>query len=777
MTEDTIFDMASLTKVLVTTTAILQLYEQKKLDLDTPVARYLPAFAANGKQNLTIRELLTHYSGLPPDIDLKDPWGLAAPDKAEGIRRALASPLITTPGKKFEYSDINFITLGFLVEVVSGEDLHAYAQNHIFGPIDMGTTRYLDPDGFCLRPIPCVPSEQNGQCIVTVPDMRTCRLDQWNYENLIGRIAPTAHDNEGTAATNPDFDHILRGSVHDPTTRRMGGVAGHAGVFSTAADTAKFAQALLDKLTKNEGRFPLTQATLRLATTPQQPATAAPDATIFTPSGDTTKGVATRGFGWDLNSPFSRPRGTIFPISTTARPGSFGHTGFTGTSLWLDPASNTYVILLANAIHPHVGTSSISTLRGEVATAAARALGLGVATTPGAQSTLTGIDVLVSTHFAALELAAQRHSGHLRLALLTNQSGLDSNGFRTIDLLDKASPAIQLTKIFSPEHGLLGKQDTEHLTAESDLATLLPVISLYGAKASDRRPSPAQLQDLDAIVIDLQDAGVRFWTYEALTGYFLEAVAGTPTEIILLDRPNPIGGLAVQGPLSDVGLESYTNAMPLPVRHGLTLGELARYMVGEKHLSTSLTVIPMQRWTRNQFFADSGLSWVPPSPNLKTLPATILYPGVALIEQTNLSVGRGTATPFENIGAPYLNPAELSAYLTARHIPGIVFTSSTLTIAETPEHYPSHGQTIPGLHLEVTDRLALDSPELGLELLSALHHLYPAQFQLDRAHTLLANAAVLDAIRSGGDPRTIAASQSAALAVFRAARQPYLLYQ
>ena len=381
MTEDTIFDMASLTKVLVTATAVMQLYEAGKLQFDGPVAKYLPDFAANGKEKVTIRQLLTHYSGLPPDVDLKDPWGLATPDKAEGIRRAMQSPLDSTPGTKFVYSDINFITLGALVEKLSGQPLDIYAREHIFDPLLMvstatslarsasGTVSYRRIGAATM------PDENHAELDRIGADIpKLCAGSLWNIE-IDFNTAPTAHDNEGTPTTNPNFDHLLRGTVHDPTTRRMGGVAGHAGLFSTAHDVSLYAQALLDKLYYNKGPFPLKQSTLQLMTRPEQPATAQSGATVFTPDGQPSKGIAAHGFGWDINTGYSRPRGTIFPIATADHPGSFGHTGFTGTSLWIDPESNSYVILLANAIHPR-GNPPISTLRGEVATAAAKALGL-----------------------------------------------------------------------------------------------------------------------------------------------------------------------------------------------------------------------------------------------------------------------------------------------------------------------------------------------------------------------------------------------------------------
>ncbi len=877
MTEDTIFDMASLSKVLVTTTAILQLYEQKKLDLDTPVAHYLPDFAQNGKQSITIRQLLTHYSGLPEDVSLKDDWGLKSADKAEGIRRAMASTPYGPPGQTFKYSDINFITLGALIERLSGTTEDVYADEHIFKPLGMTDTRYLPLAKACGPDLIIVGSAitLDGQRPKGAGADFSCRLGSWYPDALVPRTAPTAHDDESKSnpAANPDFDHLLRGTVHDPTTRRMGGVAGHAGVFSTAQDAAKFCQALLDKLLKNTGPFPLTPATLRLAISPNEPATAVTSATIFTQDLQPAKGIASRGLGWDLNTAFSRPRGTIFPITIKKRPGSFGHTGFTGTSLWLDPTSNTYVILLANAIHPR-GGAPISPLRSQVATAAAKALGVGApSSTDGAivgqdgvssearphlfllrtayepdhpersaaqpkdpeasrpaqtsrttqprnsQSqppTLTGIDVLEQTKFVALTSLPHPLGKPLRIALLTNQSGLDSQGHRTIDILAQARPDVELTKLFSPEHGLYGRQDTEHLTTEQDPTTHLPVISLYGPKPSDKHPKPSDLKNLDAIVIDLQDAGVRFWTYETLTGYFLEACAHAHIPLVVLDRPNPIGGLATQGATSDYGFEStYTDFMPIPLRHGLTLGELARYfnryateiqlkpelsrgindgeatIIGtptpqdpgnelppatQPGLHADLHVIPMQNWTRGQYYASTGLPWTPPSPNLRTPKAAILYPALGTTEGTNVSVGRGTETPFENLGAPYIHAEELAQYLTARKIPGVQITPTTMTIAEDANHYPFHGQTIPALHFEVTDRTQLDSPELGIELLAALHHLYPADFKLARAKNLLSNAATLDAITAGQDPKAIAAGWQPTLADFHTRTTPFLLY-
>jgi SSS family transporter len=773
MTVGTIFDMASLTKCLATATAVMQLVEEGKVDVDAPVVKYLPEFGVNGKDKVTVRELLTHYSGLPPDVNLKDAWGLAKPDKAEGIRRAMESSLDSVPGTKFVYSDINYITLGALVEKVSGETLDDYASEHIFKPLKMTHTRYLPTTKACG---PTGPWAENPP-----PPAYPCAIDGWGRSDWVHQTAPTQHDDQGTTETNPDFDHLLRGTVHDPTTRRMGGVAGHAGVFSTAGDVALLAQALLDRLAGRPSDFPLKRETLKLMTQPEQPSTAGSGATIFTPDGKATTGIAARGFGWDINTAFSRPRGSVFPI------GSFGHTGFTGTSLWMDPNSDTFVVILANSVHPR-GASPISPLREAVATAAAKALHLYAGSAAAHAETLTGIDVLEATQFSVLHDAAGRHGGHLRLGVMTNQTGVDREGRRTIDILIHSIPEVEVKTLFSPEHGLFGAKDTTKIGDEVDTATHLPVVSLYGAKDEQRRPSIESLKNLDAVVIDLQDAGVRFYTYQTVVGYFLEAAAKAHIEIIVLDRPNPIGGVAVQGPVSDNGVESYADYMPLPIREGMTLGELALYFNSERLVTNAtspnirvpiraqLTVVSMRNWTREQYFDDTGSKWINPSPNLRSAAANVVYPGVELLQSTNVSVGRGTEMPFMHIGAPYIDSAQLVAYLTARKIPGIQFAPASFSVTEDANHFPFHGKTLPGVSFTVTDRTAFDSPELGIELISALHHLYP-DFAMAKAERLIANVDTMRALENQEDPRKIAEGWKTDLAAFEQRRQSYLLYQ
>ena len=713
MTVDTIFDLASLTKVIVTTTAIMQLEEKGKVRISDTVVKYLPEFGQNGKDDITVRQLLTHYGGLPPDLDLLTPWQ----GKETAYKMAFAEKPETPPGAGFVYSDVGFIVLGALAEKVSGQSLDRYAETHIFAPLKMTHTRYLPP--------------------------KTWRA----------KIAPTQFD---------EHDHMLRGEVHDPTAMRMGGVAGHAGVFSTADDLSKLAQALLDG-----GGGILSSLSVEKMTTPEQPPTA----------------TAVRGFGWDIDSPFSTNRGALLPV------GSYGHTGFTGTSLWIDPTTRTYIIILSNAVHPR-GQGNAIALRAKIATAVAGALPLSVEEKERlrwesitgyneAQSAArkmavrngnvkTGIDVLEAHTFDVL----QNGAGKRKIGLVTNQTGVDAEGRRTIDVLANA-PGVSLEAIFSPEHGVTGTLDTTNVGDSKDAATGVPVYSVYGATDAARRPSLEALKGLDAIVFDIQDAGVRFYTYETTLGYFLEAAAKAGIEMIVLDRPNPITGSLVQGPVADASHESFTNYFPMPVRHGMTIGELAQMFNTERGIGAKLKVIPMDGWMRGDWYDSTGLTWINPSPNLRSLRGATLYPGVALIEGTNVSVGRGTDTPFEWIGAPWIKARELAEYLNARAISGTRFVPVTFT----PSASTYSGEVCQGVSIVLLDRNTLDAPELGVELAAALNKLYPKDFKIERMRELLVNQDAYDALAAGQDPRRVAEGWRAAIGKFTEVRGKYLLYK
>jgi uncharacterized protein YbbC (DUF1343 family)/CubicO group peptidase (beta-lactamase class C family) len=713
MTVDTIFDMASLTKVMATTSCVMRLVQLGQIKLNDPVVKYIPEFAQNGKDEVTVRQLLTHYSGLRPDLDLKQYWtGLE-----EGYKRANAEKLINPPGAVFVYSDINFVVLGELVQKVSGMPLDQYSQTYIFGPLGMTSTRFLPPA-------------------------------DWKP-----RIAPTERDERS--------GQMLRGVVHDPTARQMGGVAGDAGLFSTADDVAKFAQALL------KGGAPvLSPWVVEKMTTPQQP----PNLTDV------------RGLGWDIDSPFSSNRGDLLPV------GSFGHTGFTGTSLWIDPTTNTYIILLTNAVHIKQG--NVIALRNEVATAVAAALQLQpseeqkmrVARITGYNEAeaaarrvvvrngqvSNGIDELEARDFDALKVSGL---GTPKVGLVTNQTGMDSHGHRTIDILAHAR-GLQLTAIFSPEHGVQGTSDSTDIGNTKDAATGVPVYSVYGDSDAKRRPPLDVVRKLDVLVFDIQDVGARFYTYETTLGYFLEAAATLAKPIVVLDRPNPINGAYVQGPVSDKGQESFVNYHPVPVRHGMTIGELAKLYNTERNINANLTVIPMRGWMRGDWLDSTSEVWVNPSPNLRDLNQVTLYPGVALIEQTNVSVGRGTDTPFEVVGAPWASAKRLAAYLNGRNIAGVRFLPTTFT----PTSGPYAHQQCEGIQIVVINREVLDAPELGLELAAALHDAAPTGFDIGHMKALLANQAAFTALQAGQDPRRIADDWRDGVEQFVQVRKKYLIY-
>lgn len=696
MTLDTVFDLASLTKVVATTPAILLLAERGALALDAPVARYWPEFAARGKQEITIRQLLTHTSGLPAGVDL------AHATPAEVWRRIADLKRVPHPDGNPLYSDVNFAVLGELVRRVSGQPLNVFAAEQIFQPLAMRDTGFL--------PAPA----------------------------LRARLAPTAR----TA------DDSRRGVVHDPLAARFGGVSGNAGVFSTAADLARFAGALL-----GSGELLLSPDSLKQMFTPQTYPAAAP-----------------RGLGWRLEAPLAANRAALPPL------GAASHLGYTGTGLWLDPLSGVYVVILSNRVYAE-GGGDATPLRVRVIAAVADALGpvrperisaghpeLAARVAPYipkvvAQPVRTGIDVLEEEDFAPLR--------GLRLGLLTNRSGVDSAGRRSIDVLFRA-PGVMLKSIFSPEHGLAANREGQ-VGNDSDALTGLPVYSLYG---TTRRPSATMLEGLDAIVVDLQDAGVRFYTYASTLAYLMEAAAEKGLPLFVLDRPNPINGSAVQGPMLDAERRGFTGYWPLPVRHGLTLGEFAQLFKGEAGIALKLSVIPMRGYRREMWYDDTGLPWLPPSPNLTSPIAAVLYPALGMIEGAEVSVGRGTATPFEVLGAPWIDGLRLADELERQPLPGL----QVLTTEFTPQAGRYVGQACQGVRFVVSDRAALDSPALGLALAASLSRLYPQHFSLARTLGDVGNQTALDAIRAGRPPASIVADWDDSLTRFRARRAPYLLY-
>lgn len=718
MTKDTIFDVASLTKVLATTPAILHLAEGGRLDLNAPVAKYIPEFLEGGirpgpndpevteadRGKITVRDLLIHQSGLPPGIFLSeaDFWG-----HEEGVRRAATIGLVERPGTRFRYSDINFILLGEIVARVSGQRLDEYAEANFLGPLGMYSTGFL-PTGLAQP-----------------------------------RIAPTTEIK--------DFG-LLRGIVHDPTARRMQGVAGHAGLFSTAEDIATFLRVLM-RGTPVSGIPILNSSTLEAATTNQLPAELGME----------------RGLGWDISSGFAYQRGEKFPRR------GYGHTGWTGTSIWVDPASETFLILLANRNHPSE-SGRIKDLRIELGTLAAEAVGYtepvplsGVVpmssvqtAADGAGFVLNGVDVLERDGFGVLK--------GLKIGLITNQTGITRTRRSTIDLLASAE-GIDLKALFSPEHGIRGVLDQDSVDDTRDAATGLPVYSLY--KSEFRKPTAEQVEGLDALVFDIQDIGCRFYTYISTMGLAMEAAAENGLKFIVLDRVNPIGGTVVDGPIRRGEGNDFVAFHTIPVQHGMTVGELARLFNVERKVGADLTVVPVAGWDPSMFYDETGLPWVNPSPNIRSATQALLYPGVGLIEFTNVSVGRGTRSPFEHIGAPWIHEGKLVLELAEEDVPGVAFYPTRFT----PDASVFSGEDCGGVRFAVTDRDQFRPVELGVALYRVLFRSHPDTFNLpEKGNVLLRHQETIDAILRGESAREIRESWEEELDDFLKRREAFLIY-
>lgn len=704
MTPDTVFDLASLTKPIATATSIMLLVERGKIRLSDKVSEHIPAFSQRGKGDVTVEQLLLHTSGLPADNTLSDFAG----GRAKAIERICELPLESAPGSVFLYSDVGFIVLGELVQRASGEPLDSFARDNIFRPLGMLDTLFNPPAGLALRAAP-------------------------------------------TEAKNGSF---TPGAVHDPRASLLGGVAGHAGLFSTADDLAVFAQMILNEGSYGGARI-LSAATVKRMTTP------AP-----VPSDDAAK-PALRALGWDVSTKMSGSRGDLFPI------GSFGHTGFTGTSIWINPGSRTAVIILTSRLHPD-GKGNVAPLRSKVASIVAGAV-LGVpAGPPPSQSptaapvaeaapdtlaVLTGIDVLERDGFRALR--------GRRVGLITNQTGRTRAGKSTIDVL-KEAPGVSLVKLFVPEHGLRGDAD-EAIEDGIDKKTRLPIVSLYGPR---QRPSPSSLAGVDALVFDMQDIGCRFYTYITTLGYALEAAAEAKRAIFVLDRPNPIGGVAVEGPVLEAGRESFTGYHAIPVRHGMTVGELAELFNKERQIGADLTVVRLEGWRRGDLFDRTGLTWVNPSPNMRSLTAALLYPGVGLLETTNVSVGRGTDRPFELVGAPFINGPRLARSLAARAIPGARF----VPVRFTPSASTHGGVACGGVEIIIDDWKTFEPLRAGLEIARALRVLYPSDWKYSQYKLLLGDQPTFEGIERADPVSALVTGFQPALSAFSSVRARYLLY-
>jgi uncharacterized protein YbbC (DUF1343 family)/CubicO group peptidase (beta-lactamase class C family) len=732
MTLDTIFDLASLTKIVATATSVMILVEQGKVRLADPVVQFIPEMKGNGRDAITIEQLLTHTAGFAPDFDLRERW--TGYDQA--IKHLYREPLRNQPGARFVYSDINYIALGEVVHRVSGQTLDQFARTNIFVPLGMRDTGFNPAVGLRSR---IAPTEK--------------RRGQMNYLGDSG-------ENTGTQG-----EQWLRGQVHDPTSFRMSGVAGHAGLFSTADDLAIFCQMILHGGTYKGARILSPMGV----------------ATMTRPRAIADNGSA-RGLGWDVATTFSTNKGDLFPL------GSFGHTGFTGTSMWIDPASDSFLIFLSNRVHPD-GKGDVGPLRGRVASIVASSITDTTVTKAREQSEQAAVELLagvarlnsrasanpspvadaqVLTGIDVLERDGFKQLTGLRIGLVTNQTGRDRAGRSTIDVLFKA-PGVKLVALFSPEHGIRGLAD-EKVSDTKDEQTGLPIFSLYG---ESRRPKPEQLKDIDALVYDIQDIGTRFYTYIATLGYVMEEAAKAKLPVFVLDRPNPINGIDVEGPIADTDKLSFTAYHTLPVRHGLTIGELARLYNDERKINADLRVIKMEGWRRAMWFDATNLVWINPSPNMRSLTQATLYPGVGLLETTNVSVGRGTDTPFEIVGAPWIDGPKLATALNAKKIAGVRF----IPIRFIPKSSVFKNEECGGINLVITDRAQFQSIPTGIEIAVALHRLFPADWKIESYSRLLVNAEALASLQRGDSTGDVMRTWAGKLESFRTLRLRYLLYE
>lgn len=720
MTVDTIFDLASLTKVVATATSVMIQVERGVIRLNDPVIRYIPEFGENGKRSITVEQLLIHRSGLIADNDIKDYE--QGPEKAmQNIWRLTP---VNEPGTKFVYSDVNYIVLAEIVKKTSGKPIDVFAEDNIFKPLGMRDTSYNPLKNFS----PAVSK----------------------------RIAPTE------SRTIEGKDEWMRGDVHDPRAYLLGGAAGHAGLFGTADDLAIYCTMIL-----NRGEYKGVRILSPMSITRM---------TEGRISGGNGGDGIIRGLGWDIASPFSSNRGDLFPL------GSFGHTGFTGTSIWLDPASETFTIFLSNRVHPRLDAkkpADVTPLRSRIATIAASAViappyaehdslrsfnlpSTNVSSTNQVKTSqaLNGIDVLARDGFSILK--------GKRIGLITNHTGRDKNGINTIDILFKA-PDVKLVALFSPEHGIRGELDQEKITDSTDQKTGLPVFSLYG---TTRKPTTEMLKNIDILVFDIQDIGTRFYTYVSTMGEAMEVAAKNKVSFVVLDRVNPINGVDVQGPMADTDKLSFIAWHQLPVRHGMTAGELAQMFNKERNINADLHVVRVEGWTRSDWFDQTGLVWINPSPNMRSLTEALLYPGVGLLETTNISVGRGTDTPFEVIGAPWIDGVKLAQALNTYGLPGVRF----IPIRYTPRASVHKDVECGGVNIIITDRKTFDPISTGFETAIQLRKLFPQDFGIEKYNRLLVNQKIFDDVKNGSSLDSIRRNWQADLDAFRTIRSRYLLY-
>ena len=690
MTLDTVFDMASITKPVSTATSIAILAERGKVNIEAPVKTYLPEFTGDGRDEVLVKHLLTHTAGLIPDNAI----GEYKSGVDEAWKNLFAVKIQSTPGSKFVYSDVCFQLLGKIVERASGQPLNEFAKTNIFDPLVMKDSGYLPA------------------------------------ESLKPRIAPTeARDGK-----------MLRGEVHDPRAALMGGVAGHAGLFSTLDDIARYSQMMLASGTLDNVQIMRPETVVKLT---------APHTLDTRPD----FGVISRTNGFDHHSPYSYNSGDV--LSGAA----FGHGGFTGTVLWIDPVRNCFFVFLSNRLHPD-GKGNVNRLAGKVSKTIVESCLTPLPDRDPLAPVMLGVDVLRESQFRLLKSK--------RVGLVSNHTGRTSDGISTAQLLRSAKD-VQLVALFSPEHGFEGLLDEAGIGDSTATELKLPIYSLYG---KTRRPTAEQLAQVDCLVYDIQDIGCRFYTYISTMKECMLAAAEHGKQLIILDRPNPIGGLTVAGSMVDAGRESFVACHNLPVQHGMTVGELAVLFRNELNLKLDLQIVPVRNWQRSQSLDETGQEWIDPSPNMRSLLAARLYPGIGLLETSNISVGRGTDRPFEWLGAPWINSRQLAQWFNEQNVPGV----RAIARRTTPNASKFVNEPCGGIQLVVTDAKAIDPLTIGLTVAVGLQKLYPNDWKAASINTLLVNNQMRDAIAAGASVKDLQALYAADLTEFKKRRDTALLY-
>lgn len=675
-TLDTIYDLASLTKMVATTTAVMLLRDAGKLSLDDAVSRYIPL---PNLERFKIRHLITHTTGLPA----WRPWYQEVSNFLEHVERISEVAGVSTPDQSRTYSDMGFILLRKVVEQAAQDTLDNFCKRKIYEPLGMNDTMFNPP------------------------------------EKLHARCAPTEYCSWRKRA--------LRGEVHDENASSVGGVSGHAGLFSTVLDLEKYCIALLD------GKIH-SQATLQEMT--------AIGAIPFYPW---------QGIGWWVD-PWAIGANGYLPSRT-----AFGHTGFTGTSIWMDRATKLYVILLSNSVHPSRSGKDNTSLR--------RTFHSRVSDVyyPRWCNAHTGLDRLLRNEFEEVR--------GKRLALLTNSAAVDQMGRPILDVfaLDKT---LQLRYLYSPEHGLFGQAEAgEHVASEKGAT---PVVSLYGKR---KQPSSEELKTIDLFVIDLPDIGARYYTYMATMKDCLIACAENNTPVLVLDRPNPVGGLITEGPIATATGSAVCTA-PIPIRHGMTLGELALYFqktaLGKNKLA--LTVLKAENWWRDLQAPECCLPWQPPSPNIPTADAALMYIGTCLFEGLNISEGRGTETPFLVCGAPWLDAEAIINAVSADGSAGCALESVLYIPKSIPGKASSpkyQDKLCRGIKFTITDRYILRPFTVVLAVICAMHRQHKELEFISFFDTLAGGSWLREQIVAGRAASDMVAEMAPALVRFDAER-PHL---